>query len=1129
MAKMTKPKNKRMKAVEDNFDENHTTGRTQARSSARTGDSGLYDLLDALDSVRKGDLSVKMKRQSGVLGEISDSYNEMVDRLRVFASEVTRVAGEVGTDGKLGGQAKVEDVSGVWKDLTNNVNLMANNLTEQVRDIAKVSTAVANGDLSQKITVEVKGEILELKNILNKMIDQLGSFAGEVTRVAMEVGTAGQLGGQAKVEGVSGTWKDLTENVNTMASNLTNQVRDIANVATAVANGDLSQKITVDVKGEVLELKNTLNEMVDKLNAFGGEVTRVAREVGTEGKLGGQAIVEGVSGTWKDLTENVNTMANNLTSQVRDIAQVTTAVAKGDLGQKITVDVKGEVQDLKNTINTMVDQLQAFAGEVTRVALEVGTEGKLGGQAKVEGVSGTWKDLTDNVNAMANNLTSQVRDIASVTTAVAKGDLGQKISVDVKGEVQDLKNTINTMVDQLKSFAGEVTRVALEVGTEGKLGGQAKVEGVSGTWKDLTDNVNAMASNLTSQVRDIAQVTTAVAKGNLNQKITVDVKGEVQDLKNTINTMVDQLQAFAGEVTRVALEVGTEGMLGGQAEVEGVSGTWKELTDNVNAMASNLTSQVRDIAQVTTGVANGDLRRKITVEVKGEVLELKNTINEMIDRLSSFAGEVTRVAREVGTEGMLGGQAKVEGVSGTWKDLTDNVNTMAGNLTNQVRDIANVATAVANGDLGQKISVDVKGEVLELKNTLNQMVDKLNAFGGEVTRVAREVGTEGKLGGQAKVEGVSGTWKDLTDNVNTMAGNLTTQVRAIITVSKAMADGDLTQKINLEAKGEVLDLVNTLNDMIDRLNDSLALIQDSAQQVARSNSEVASGAEQISKGSAQQAKQAVETASAMEELFQAIKVVSDNATKMQTAAEKSLGVTAEGDKLGEQNLQGQNKTKDIISTATQGIEELTKRSQEIGAVVTTINGIASQTNLLALNAAIEAAGAGEAGKRFDVVAEEVRKLAERAAGATREAQEMVESIQKETGAVKDSMTQGMKEVEAGTELTGKTREALVAIRREMENVGELIKAAASSAEQQTKTSEMVSANIEGINKSTQQTAAITEQAAKGSENVTNLAETMLSNVAFFKLAARAMGIGGGSRSGGEKEGPKIVAKSKKAA
>src|SRR3979411_2449041 len=382
-----------------------------------------------------------------------------------------------------------------------------------------------------------------------------------------------------------------------------------------------------------------MNTMVDQLNYFSEEVTRVAKEVGSEGKLGGQAKVKGVAGVWKDLTDLVNQMGSNLTAQVRNIAEVTTAVAKGDLSRKITVDVKGEILELKNTINTMVDQLNSFGSEVTRVAREVGSEGKLGGQADVPGVGGTWKDLTDSVNKRASNLTSQVRNIAEVTTAVANGDLSRKIGVDVKGEILELKNTINTMVDQLNSFGSEVTRVALEVGSEGKLGGQATVKGVGGVWKDLTDSVNQMASNLTGQVRNIAGVTTAVANGDLSKKITVDAKGEILELKETANTMVDQLRSFAAEVTRVAKEVGTEGKLGGQAEVEGVSGTWRGLTENVNMMASNLTGQVRNIAGVATAVANGDLTQKITVDAKGEILELKNTINTMVDQLSSFADE----------------------------------------------------------------------------------------------------------------------------------------------------------------------------------------------------------------------------------------------------------------------------------------------------------------------------------------------------------------------------------------------------------------------------------------------------------------------------------------------------------
>ncbi|MGA5410516.1 HAMP domain-containing protein [Streptomyces lavendulocolor] len=779
----------------------------------------VRDIALVTTAVAKGDLSRKVTvHVAGEMLQLKNTVNTMVDQLSSFSSEVTRVAREVGTEGELGGQAEVPGVAGVWKDLTDSVNTMAGNLTSQVRGIAEVTTAVANGDLSQKVTVSARGEVAQLADTINQMTETLRTFADEVTRVASEVGAEGLLGGQAQVPGAAGTWKDLTDSVNTVFRNLTTQVRDIAQVTTAVANGDLSQKVTVDVAGEMLELKNTVNTMVDQLSAFGSEVTRVAREVGVEGRLGGQAEVPGAAGTWKDLTDSVNTAFRNLTGQVRDIAQVTTAVANGDLSQKVTVDVAGEMLELKNTVNTMVAQLSSFADQVTRMARDVGTEGRLGGQARVPGVSGTWKELTDSVNFMAGNLTSQVRQIAQVTTAVARGDLSQKIDVDARGEILELKNTINTMVDQLSAFAEQVTRVAREVGTDGRLGGQAQVPGVAGVWRDLTDSVNGMAGNLTAQVRNIAQVATAVARGDLSQKIDVDARGEILELKNTLNTMVDQLSNFAEQVTRVAREVGTEGILGGQAEVQGVSGTWKDLTQSVNSMANNLTSQVRNIAEVTTAVAKGDLSKKITVDARGEILDLVTTVNTMVDQLSNFADEVTRVAREVGTEGILGGQARVRGVTGIWKDLSDNVNVMANNLTSQVRNISRVSSAVANGDLTKKVTVEARGEVAELADTVNTMVTTLSSFADEVTRVAREVGTEGELGGQARVPGVSGTWKDLTESVNSMASNLTGQVRQIATVTTAIAKGDLTKKIDIDARGEIQELKNTINTMVDQLS-----------------------------------------------------------------------------------------------------------------------------------------------------------------------------------------------------------------------------------------------------------------------------------------------------------------------
>ncbi|WP_158714610.1 HAMP domain-containing protein, partial [Streptomyces sp. NRRL S-474] len=692
--------------------------------------AALNRLMTALVAMRDGNFRKRLTVSGdGVMAEIAAVFNEVADRNLHLTGELARVRRMVGREGKLTERLETGACEGSWATAIDNSNALVDDLVRPVSEVSRVLSAVAEGDLSPRMELRtqvpdgngqpLRGEFLKVGRTVNNLVDQLSTFTDEVTRVASEVGTEGKLGGQARVRGMSGSWRDLTDSVNTMANRLTAQVRDIALVTTAVAKGDLSRKVTVQVAGEMLELKNTVNTMVDQLSAFSSEVTRVAREVGTEGALGGQAQVPGVAGVWKELTDSVNTMAGNLTAQVRGIAEVTTAVANGDLSRKVTVPARGEVAQLADTINQMTETLRIFADEVTRVANEVGAEGQLGGQANVPGAAGTWKDLTDSVNTVFRNLTTQVRDIAAVTTAVANGDLSQKVTVDVAGEMLELKNTVNTMVDQLSAFGAEVTRVAREIGVEGELGGQAQVPGVAGTWKDLTDSVNTAFRNLTGQVRNIAQVTTAVANGDLSQKVTVDVSGEMLKMKNTVNTMVDQLSSFADQVTRMARDVGTEGRLGGQARVDGVSGTWKELTDSVNSMAGNLTSQVRNIAQVTTAVARGDLSQKIDVDARGEILELKNTINTMVDQLSAFADQVTRVAREVGTDGRLGGQAQVPGVAGVWRDLTDSVNGMASNLTGQVRNIAQVATAVARGDLSQKITVDARGEILELKNTLN--------------------------------------------------------------------------------------------------------------------------------------------------------------------------------------------------------------------------------------------------------------------------------------------------------------------------------------------------------------------------------------------------------------------------
>ena len=700
------------------------------------------EMAKIAEAVGRGDLTQRVRLEvdgvplKGRYLTIANVINNLVEQLNHIVNEINRLAHEVGTEGRLGGQTKNDRLTGRWQELTDNVNLMANNLTDQVRDMSSAMTSMSQGHFNRKITIPAKGEMLALKNSINTMVDLLNNVADEIYRVSNEMGVTGQLGSQARIRGLPGTWQELVYSVNQMAMNLTNQIREIAEVTTAVSQGDLTHKITVDAQGEMLALKNTTNNMVTLLANLSSELSRVTHEVGVDGRLGGvSANVEGASGTWKELISDVNLMGNNLTDQMRNIAEVTTAVAQGDLTRKITIEARGEILVLKSTINTMVSQLSRMASELIRVAYEVGIEGKLGGQAEVRGVSGTWRELTDKVNLMGSNLTLQVRNIAMVTTAVAEGDLTRQITTEAQGEILALQNTINTMVEQLNRFAAEVTRVAREVGTEGQLGGQADVHGVSGMWRELTDNVNLMAINLTTQVRDITEVTTAVAQGDLSRKIMIDAKGEILVLKDTINTMVDQLNRFAAEVNRVAREVGVEGKLStSPANVKGVSGSWRELTDNVNLMAGNLTDQVRSIADVVTAVAEGNLKKKLQLQASGEISGLADTVNEMIDTLATFAAQVTNVAREVGIEGKLGGQAHVPGAQGLWRDLTDNVNQLAQKLTTQVRAIGEVATAVTQGDLTRTISVEAQGEVAALKDNINEMIHSLR----ETTRVNTE-------------------------------------------------------------------------------------------------------------------------------------------------------------------------------------------------------------------------------------------------------------------------------------------------------------------------------------------------------------------------------------------------------
>ncbi len=966
----------------------------------------LNRVLFALDAFKKGDVSVRLTKQNDdIFSEIAEAYNSMVEMIGGVGGEVSRISKVAGVEGNLKARASADGAAGFWRDMLNNINGLVDSIAVPVLEVGKVLKNISRGNLDESFQIPVSGDFKLMAETINRTIDNLNVFAGEVSRVAQEVGTEGRLGGQAVVPNVGGVWKELTDNVNTMASNLTSQVRDIANVATAVARGDLSQKVTVELKGEMLQLKQNLNQMVDSLNLFAGEVTRVALDVGTEGKLGGQANVPGVSGTWKDLTDNVNNMAANLTSQVRDIANVATAVARGDLSQKMTVNVKGEILELKNILNQMVDSLNVFGDEVTRVAREVGTEGKLGGQANVPRVGGTWKELTDNVNTMAANLTSQVRDIANVATAVARGDLSQKMTVDVQGEILDLKNILNQMVDQLNSFASEVTRVAREVGTEGKLGGQANVPGVKGTWKDLTDNVNTMAASLTSQVRDIANVTTAVARGDLSQKVSVDVRGELLDLKDNINQMVDSLNIFAGEVTRVAVEVGTQGQLGGQAEVPNVSGVWKDLTDNVNTMATNLTTQVRGIVKVVTAVSQGDLTQKLMLEAAGEVADLAQTINRMVDDLNRLASEVSRVARVAGAEGKLTERATVGGVSGSWKELVDTLNALIESIALPVLEVSRVVQAISEGDLTQMVEIQTTGDILSMSNSLNLAVETLNALLGEINDSAQVVGTSSE-------------------------------------------------------------------EMVDK-----------GQEMSRVTVDVALAMQQMAEGAQNQALKTDQAFKLIEEIMTATRETANKADVVNKSAIMGEQTSQQGLKTVAEVVKNMEEISGAATQTSRTIEVLSTRSQEISKSLGVITDIASQTNLLALNAAIEAARAGEAGRGFAVVAEEIRKLAEGSRKSASEIATLVEDVRKDTTSAAAAISAMESRVLKGKNATF---EASAAFKNIATSSGETLRTSrdilTATAQQQTSIGDVV--------KYVEEVVAIAEQTATGTQQVAGTARQL---------------------------------------